>query len=188
MRDVAHGGQTLLSAATAALATDALPAGARLVDLGVHRLRDLSRPERLFELRHAELAGEFPPPCSLDVLPNNLPIQLTSFVGRAEELRQVRELLAAQRLVTLAGAGGCGKTRLALQAAELADHWPDGVWWVDLGAVTDPDLVARLTASTLRVLLEPTSRPLQALASQVRGRGCWCAWTPASTCWMRARS
>jgi predicted ATPase/class 3 adenylate cyclase/DNA-binding CsgD family transcriptional regulator len=171
LRDVAHGGQTLLSSATASLAADALPEGSWLVDLGVRRLRDLSRPERLFELRHRDLPDWFPPLRSLDVLPNNLPVQLTSFVGRGAELVEVQRLLAGQRLVTLAGSGGCGKTRLAVQAAaELADGWPDGVWWVDLGSVTDPDLVARLTASTLRVLVGPVGSPLQALASQLGGR------------------
>jgi predicted ATPase/class 3 adenylate cyclase len=171
LRDVAHGGQTLLSAATASLAADALPEGSWLVDLGVRRLRDLSRPERLFELRHRDLPDWFPPLRSLDVLPNNLPVQLTSFVGRGEELVEVQRLLAGQRLVTLAGSGGCGKTRLAVQAAaELADRWPDGVWWVDLGSITDPKLVARLTASTLRVLVEPVGSALQALASQLVGR------------------
>jgi predicted ATPase/class 3 adenylate cyclase/DNA-binding CsgD family transcriptional regulator len=171
VRDVAHGGQTLLSSATAALVADDLPEGAWLVDQGVHRLRDLSRPEHLFELRHRELAHDFPPLRSLDVLPNNLPAQLTSFVGRERELGEVQELLTGQRLVTLAGSGGCGKTRLALQAAAgLADRYPDGVWWVDLGSVTDPALVAELTASTLRVLVEPVGGPLRALASQLRGQ------------------
>jgi predicted ATPase/class 3 adenylate cyclase/DNA-binding CsgD family transcriptional regulator len=171
LRDVAHGGQTLLSSATASLVADALPDGAWLVDLGVHRLRDLSRPEHLFEVRHGDLPHDSPPLRSLDVLPNNLPSQLTSFVGREGELVEVRRLLGGQRLVTLAGSGGCGKTRLAVQAAaELADRWPDGVWWVDLGPVTDPDLVARLTASTLRVLVEPVGSPLTGLASQLGDR------------------
>jgi predicted ATPase/class 3 adenylate cyclase/DNA-binding CsgD family transcriptional regulator len=171
LRDVAHGGQTLLSSATAALVADALPDGSWLADLGIHRLRDLSRPEHLYELRHRDLPEEFPPVRSLDVIPNNLPAQLTSFVGRAGELADVRRLLTEHRLVTLAGSGGCGKTRLAVQAAAgLADQWPDGVWWVDLGSATEPELVARLTAATLRVLVEPAGGPLQALASQLRGR------------------
>jgi predicted ATPase/class 3 adenylate cyclase/DNA-binding NarL/FixJ family response regulator len=171
LREVAHGGQTLLSSATAALVADALPEGSWLADLGVHRLRDLSRPEHLYELRHQDLPHEFPPVRSLDVIPNNLPAQLTSFVGRDGELAEVMRVLADQRLVTLAGAGGCGKTRLAVQAAAgLADRWPDGVWWVDLGSATEPELVARLTAAALRVLVEPASGPLQALASQLRGR------------------
>jgi predicted ATPase/class 3 adenylate cyclase/DNA-binding CsgD family transcriptional regulator len=171
LRDIAHGGQTILSSVTAAIVGDALPHGAWLDDLGMFQLRDLSRPERVFELRHRELAGDFPPLRSLEGLPNNLPVQLTSFVGRAGELTEVQRLLTTERLVTLTGSGGCGKTRLAVQAAaELADRWPDGVWWIDLGPVTDPALVAALTASTMRVLVEPAGGPLRALQSQLRGR------------------
>jgi predicted ATPase/DNA-binding CsgD family transcriptional regulator/class 3 adenylate cyclase len=171
LRDIAHGGQTLLSAATASLAADALPDRAWLADLGEHRLRDLSRPEHLYELRHPDLAHDFPQLRSLDMLPNNLPPQLTSFVGREDELADVKGLLAAQRLITLTGAGGCGKTRLALQlAAEVADRWPDGVWWIDLGPIADPALVAELAASTMRVLVEPIGGPLRAMASQLRRR------------------
>jgi predicted ATPase/DNA-binding CsgD family transcriptional regulator len=171
LRDIAHGGQTILSSVTAAIVGDALPHGAWLDELGLYHLRDLSRPERVFELRHRDLAGGFPPLRSLDVLPNNLPLQLTSFVGRAGELAEVQRLLTTERLVTLTGAGGCGKTRLAVQAAaDLADQWPHGVWWIDLGPVTDPALVAALTASTMRVLVEPAGGPLRALQSQLRDR------------------
>ena len=171
LRDVAHGGQTLLSEVTASIVADALPDGAWLVDRGVHRLRDLARPEHVFELRHAELADDFPPLRSLDVLPNNLPIQLTRFVGRGDELVDIGRLLVTERLVTLTGSGGCGKTRLAVQAAaELADRWQDGVWWVDLGPVSDPAMVAELAASTLRVLVEPVGGPLRALRQQLRDR------------------
>jgi predicted ATPase/DNA-binding CsgD family transcriptional regulator len=171
LRDVAHGGQALLSSVTASLVTDALPPGAWLVDLGTHRLRDLSRPERIFELRHPELADEFPPLRSLDVLANNLPLQVTSFVGRGRELAVVEELLGRERLVTLTGSGGCGKTRLAVQAAAgLADRWPDGVWWVDLGPVTDPTRVAELVAASTRVIVEPTGGPLRALTVHLRDR------------------
>jgi predicted ATPase/class 3 adenylate cyclase len=171
LRDIAHGGQTILSSVTAAIVGDALPHGAWLDDLGMIQLRDLSLPERVFELRHRELAGDFPPLRSLDVLPNNLPVQLTSFVGRAGELAEVERLVTAERLVTLTGSGGCGKTRLAVQAAAgLADRWPDGVWWIDLGPVTDPSLVAALAASTMRVLVESAGGPLRALQSQLRDR------------------
>lgn len=171
LRDVAHGAQTLLSAATVALVAEAPPEESWFADHGLHRLRDLSRPEQLFELCHRDVPHEFPPPRSLDVLPNNLPAQLTSFIGRIDELVEVQKLLDERRLLTLAGAGGCGKTRLAVQSvAELADRWPDGVWWVDLGSVSDPSLVARLTASAVRALVEPVGDPLQALAAQLRGR------------------
>jgi predicted ATPase/DNA-binding CsgD family transcriptional regulator/class 3 adenylate cyclase len=171
LRDVAHGGQTLLSSVTAELVGDALPPGATLADLGAHRLRDLSRPERVHELRHPDLPGDLPPLRSLDALANNLPIQLTSFVGRGDELAEVELLLAGERMVTITGSGGCGKTRVALQAAaELADRWPDGVWWVDLGSVTDPALVAETVAATIDVLVEPVGGPLRAMTLQLRDR------------------
>ncbi|KAB2347984.1 helix-turn-helix transcriptional regulator [Actinomadura rudentiformis] len=171
VRDVAHGGQILLTAATASLVADALPEAAWLADLGPHRLRDLLRPERLYELRHSDLSRDFPPVRSLDVVPNNLPAQLSSFVGRAEELATVRRLLEGQRLVTLTGAGGCGKSRLAVQAAAaMADQWPDGVWWIEVGGLGDGALVAELTAATLRVLVEPAGGPMRALTTQLRGR------------------
>jgi predicted ATPase/DNA-binding CsgD family transcriptional regulator/class 3 adenylate cyclase len=171
LRDVAHGGQILLSATTADLASDALPDGARIEDLGVRRPPDLSHAERVFELRHPDLPADFPPLRSLDLLPNNLPTQLTSFVGRSGELAELERLLEAQRLVTIAGAGGCGKSRLALQAAaSLASRWPDGVWWVDLGGISDQHQVVELVASTLRVLVDPSGDPLTALAGQLAGR------------------
>src|SRR5262245_56223016 len=113
----AHGGQVVLSQATYDLVQDALPEGATLRDLGEHRLKDLQRPERVFQLTAPGLTGEFPPLRSLDALPHNLPLQLTSFVGRERELGEVAALLGTARLVTLTGVGGTGKTRLALQAA-----------------------------------------------------------------------
>ncbi len=171
LRDIAHGGQTVLSSVTAAIVADSLPDGAELNDLGVHRLRDLSRPERVFELRHPDLAHTFPRLRSLDALAHNLPVQLTSFVGRADELAEVEELLARERLVTLTGSGGCGKTRLAVQAAaEQADRWPDGVWWVELGPVTDPPLVAEVVASATGAMVEPVGGALRALGLQLRDR------------------
>jgi predicted ATPase/DNA-binding CsgD family transcriptional regulator len=171
LRDIAHEGQTLLSSATAALVADALPEGALLHDLGIHRLRDLSHADRVSELRTTGFDRDFPPLRSLDAVTHNLPIQLTSFVGRAGELAAVERLIRSERLVTLTGAGGAGKTRLAAQAAaELADRWPDGVWWVDLGPVTDPALVAELTASTIGVMVEPVGGPRRALSLQLRDR------------------
>jgi predicted ATPase/DNA-binding CsgD family transcriptional regulator/class 3 adenylate cyclase len=171
LRDIAHEGQTLVSSATASLVADALPDGSVLRDLGTHRLRDLSHPERVFELRPRGLDREFPPLRSLDALAHNLPIQLTSFVGRAGELAAVERLLRGERLVTLTGMGGAGKTRLAAQAAaDLADYWPDGVWWVDLGPVTDPALVAELTVSTIGVMVEPVGGSRRALSLQLRDR------------------
>src|SRR5215207_3554700 len=171
LRDLAHCGQVILSSVTASVVADALPPETWLNDLGFHRLRDLSRPEQVFELRDAGQPDAFPRLRSLDALATNLPVQLTSFVGRGDELAAVELRLDGERLVTLTGSGGCGKTRLAMQAAaELADRWPDGVWWVDFAPVTDPGLVAELVASTIGVLVEPIGGPLEALARQLRDR------------------
>lgn len=171
LRDLAHGGQTLLSSATASAVAEMLPPGSWLDDLGSHRLWDLSRPERVFELRHADLAHDFPPLRSLDTVANNLPTQLTSFVGRDGELAAVDRLLSREQMVTLTGSGGCGKTRLALQAAaKLAGRWPDGVWWVDLAPVAEPARVAESVAAAIGVLVEPVMGPQQALAVQLRDK------------------
>ena len=124
---IGYGGQVLLSDTAAALVRDGLPPGASLKDLGVHRLKDMGRPERIFQLQAPGLQAGFPPLRSLGnpALPNNLPAQLATFIGRARELTEVRDLVKSCRLVTLTGAGGCGKTRLSLQvAAELPSSSP----------------------------------------------------------------
>jgi hypothetical protein len=125
---IAHGGQTVVSGTTADLTGGALAGGVRLRDLGQHRLRDLGRPEHVFQVEAEGLPASFPPLTSLDnpEFPNNLPGLLSVFIGRSAEIVAVRSLLAQSRLVTLTGAGGCGKTRLGLQAAaELLDTAPD---------------------------------------------------------------
>lgn len=156
LRAAAHGGQTLVSQATEELVRDALPEGVQLRDLGVHRLKDLQTPERIYQLTHSDLPSDFPPLLSLDQLPNNLPHQLTSFVGREQEAEDIRELVRSTRLVTLTGVGGCGKTRLAVQvAADLLEEFPDGVWLVDLATVTDAALVPQVTATALELPEEP---------------------------------
>jgi predicted ATPase/class 3 adenylate cyclase/DNA-binding CsgD family transcriptional regulator len=156
LRDLAHGGQTVLSGATFDLVVDHLPGGAWLTDLGHHRLRDLARPERVVQLCHPDLAVEFPTLRSLDSFAHNLPVQLTSFIGRGEEMVQVRGLLADHRLVTLTGAGGAGKTRLALQvAAESLAEFKNGVWQVDLAPLTDPTVVPTAVARGLGLHDEP---------------------------------
>ena len=149
---VAHGGQVLISGATAELLSETLPAGVTLRDLGPHRLKDLGRAERVFQLEAGFLAPDFPPLASLDnpELPNNLPGQLSAFVGREREVREVRKLVESSRLVTLTGAGGCGKTRLALQAAaELLDGARDGVWFVDLAPLTEGEQIPAAVAAAL---------------------------------------
>jgi predicted ATPase/class 3 adenylate cyclase len=159
---VGYGGQVLVSSSTMALVGDSLPPGTSVLDLGSHRLKDLGRPEVIFQLVAEDLDEQFPPLRSLDspALLSNLPVQLTSFVGRDHELNQVRTLVEESRLVTLTGAGGSGKTRLALQvAAELLDGSGDGVWFVDLAPLADPDLVAESMATAIGVREEP-GRPV----------------------------
>ncbi|MBY0389071.1 MAG: LuxR C-terminal-related transcriptional regulator [Mycobacterium pseudokansasii] len=151
LRDLAHGGQTVLSGTTEDLVLDRLPADAWLTDLGTHDLRDLPRPERVVQLCHPDLRNDFPPLRTREtVVVQHLPVQLTSFVGRQGEMNDVRQILADNRLVTLTGAGGVGKTRLAAQvAAQMAGGFADGVRYVDLAPITDPDLVP---VAVIRVL------------------------------------
>jgi len=164
---VAHGGQVLVSETAAALVRGALPPGAGLRDLGWHRLKDLGRPEQIFQLCAAGLPAQFAPLRSLGnpALPNNLPAQLATFIGRDREIGEVRALVESARLVTLTGAGGAGKTRLGLQvAAELLDGSGDGVWLVELAAVTDGAAVAAAIAGALRVPAQPGRPALDTLA------------------------
>jgi predicted ATPase/class 3 adenylate cyclase len=168
---VAHGGQVLLSDATRAIVADDLPDGASLRDLGPHRLRDLREPEQLSQLLADGLPDSFPPLRSLDARPNNLPTQLTTFVGRERELIEAGELLRSTRLLTLTGPGGTGKTRLSLQiAAAAAEHHPDGVWFIALDAVRDPSLVAPTIARTLGVPDNVTRTAVDMLAETI-GQG-----------------
>ncbi|HVF33596.1 MAG TPA: hypothetical protein VM933_11225, partial [Acidimicrobiales bacterium] len=133
LRDAAHGGQIVLSHATAELVADRLPKEASLHDLGRHRLKDLERPERIFQLVHPDLRRDFPALRTLDTYRHNLPQQRTTLFGRQQELAAVEERLRSSRLVTVTGAGGCGKTRLSLElAARLLDDRSDGVYFADL--------------------------------------------------------
>ena len=165
---VAHGGQVLISEATRALVADDLPDGVGLRDLGVHRLKDLREPEHLAQLVIADLQDSFPPLRSLDARPNNLPTQLTTFVGRERELAEAGALLADTRLLTMTGPGGTGKTRLSLQvAAAAADAYPDGVWFVALDAVGDPALVVPTIARTLGLADNKTRSAIDLLADHI---------------------
>ena len=160
LRAIAHGGQTVVSRTTRDLSLDRLPKGVALVDLGVQRQGDLGRPERVFGLVHPELPVEFPSLRSMEAMPTNLPSALTTFVGRHRELTEIGQLLGQGRLLTLTGTGGCGKTRLALQAAaDAIDDYPDGVWWVELAPVEDATLVPAAVNSTLG-LRDVPGRPL----------------------------
>lgn len=166
----AHGGQVLLSEVVSALVGIRLPDGLGLKPLGAHRLKDL-RPERIAQLLVDGLPAEFPPIRSLDARPNNLPTELTSFIGREQELADVRELLDRSHLVTLTGPGGTGKSRLALQlAAASADQFPDGIWFVPLAAVSDAALVPSAMARATGVGEDPARRPVDTLAASLEGQ------------------
>ena len=150
LMSIGHGGQILLSGVTRDLAHSDLPAGTSLLDLGSHRLKDLTEPEQVWQLTIEGLPVEFPPLKSLDTIPNNLPIQRTSFRGREHDLEEVKSLSSQHKLLTLFGSGGVGKTRLALQVgAEVLDHNPDGVWLADFSPITDPELVSSVIAKEI---------------------------------------
>ncbi|RKN44223.1 ATP-binding protein [Micromonospora endolithica] len=166
----AHGGQVLCSASTSRHA-DPLPPGASLLDLGLHRLRGFDDRERLFQLVAPGLERQFPRPRTADAVAHNLPTQVTSFVGRHAERAELRRLVETRRLVTVLGAGGTGKTRLAVElAADLVDSHPDGVWFVDIATVTDPGLVAFAIAAVLGLRPEPGRPVVDTLVEHAAGR------------------
>jgi predicted ATPase/class 3 adenylate cyclase len=155
-----HGGQTLLSQSTQELLQDQLPEGADLRYLGEYRLKDLSRPERVYQLNVPDLPADFRPLKTLSLRPDNLPAELSSFVGRECEMAEVERLLEGARLVTLTGPGGAGKTRLSQRvAASVAAKYADGVYFVALAATSDPGLVPNTVAKALGVVEQP-GRPL----------------------------
>ena len=162
-----HGGQVLLSSTTRALVEGTLPDGVTLREMGVHRLKDLSRPERIWDLVIEGVASDFPPLRTLNAIPNNLPMQLTSFLGRQREIAEGRQLLIDGRLLTLTGPGGTGKTRLALQiAADATDRFPDGIYFVPLGTISQSDLVLPTIAQVLG-LVDPGTRALDRLCEHI---------------------
>jgi predicted ATPase/class 3 adenylate cyclase len=167
----AHGGQILTSAATRELAEGELAPAIRFVDLGEHRLKDLSRPERLQQVVAGGLENSFPAPRTMTAA-LDLPVLLTSFVGREDELDRARRLIDdGARLVTLTGPGGTGKTRLSVQlATQLADRYPDGVHFVDLSTVGEPSMVAETIARALRLIERPDRTPADLLADHLRDR------------------
>ncbi|MFN7954941.1 MAG: adenylate/guanylate cyclase domain-containing protein [bacterium] len=160
LMSVGHGGQILLTQATHELVRDRLPAGVTLRDLGERRLRDLNRPERIHELVVPGLRQDFPPLRTLDVLPNNLPVQLTHFIGREQPIAELVQALSRARLVTLTGSGGAGKTRLALQVgSELLERFAHGVWLVELAPLADAGEVSQAVATALGIQA-PSGRPV----------------------------
>jgi len=168
LRDLAHGGQTVLSGATAELVADRLPDGAWLTELGAHRLRDLPDLERVAQLCHPDLVNQFPPlRAARTVGSRHLPVQLTSFIGRGAELVELGRIVAENRLVTLTGAGGVGKTRLAVQ---VAGRYRDGVWFVDLGPIIDPELVPVAAARAFGLPDQPGRSTMDTLCGFVADR------------------
>jgi predicted ATPase len=167
----AHGGQVLMSQAVVDLAEDRLPQGAGLLRLGRVRLRDLSDPEDVWQLLHDDLPRTFPALRSLDATPNNLPHQVTSFIGREKQMSEVKRLLERARLLMLTGSGGCGKTRLAIQvAAELLDTYVDGVWLTELASVSAGALVEQTVAAVLGLKEEPGRSLTQTLIEHLKSR------------------
>jgi predicted ATPase/class 3 adenylate cyclase len=164
-----HGGQIVLTQTTADLALGVLPPDVALRDLGTHRLKDLPRSEHIFQLTAPDLPAEFPPLRSLDGSPTNLPLQLTTFIGRQRELDELKALLSANRLLTLTGPGGTGKTRLALRlASDELESFPDGAWLVELAALSDPMLLTQTVAATLGVQEQQGRASLDALTDYLR--------------------
>ncbi len=164
-----HGGQILVSEVTHGLVARDLLEGVSLRDLGEHRLKDLAHPHRLFQVIVGGLRADFPPLRSLDPHLHNLPIQLTSFIGREGEIAEVKALLSKARLVTLTGSGGAGKTRLALQvAADVVEGYRDGVWLVEFAPITDPALVPKTVASALNVPEQPGRDMMETLVDALR--------------------
>ena len=168
---IGHGGQVLVSGVTTDLAQGLLPAQTSLRDLGPHRLKDLAFPEQVYQLCGTGLRSDFPSLRSLDTFAHNLPQQLTTFVGRDDELAEIRALLESARLVTLVGTGGVGKTRLALQvAADLLERFPDGVWLVELAPLRDGTSIEGVLTSVLGIASTAGATSRQAIVDALRGK------------------
>jgi predicted ATPase/class 3 adenylate cyclase/regulation of enolase protein 1 (concanavalin A-like superfamily) len=169
--EIGHGGQVLLSQAAYEHLRDDLPPGASLSYLGVYRLRNLQEPEQIYQLLHPDLPAEFPPLRSPSAMPNNLPQPASSFVGREREMEEVERRLGTTRLLTLTGAGGVGKTRLAKQIgrSQLSAEW-DGIWLVELGSLTDAEAVPQAIATVLGVRGEPGQPLIQTLVEQLKAK------------------
>lgn len=166
-----HGGQVLLTAETCGACEDELPADAALLDLGSFRLKDFPDAERLYQLQHPELRADFPPPRSLSARSHNLPRAGTSFIGRMQERTRLGQLLSTHSVVTLAGSGGVGKTRLALEVAgDVLPHLADGVWLVELATANDLESAARACAFSLGVAEQPGRSLIDTLGEAVEDK------------------
>ncbi len=167
----AYGGQILLSTTSTDLLLGELPTGVSLRDMKEHRLKGLLNPEHLWQAVAPDLVQDFPALQTLNSIPNNLPIQLTSFIGREKEIAEIKDLVEHNRLVTLTGSGGVGKTRHSLQVgAELLDAFPDGVWLVELASVSNPELVLQSVAAVLGVHVEEGRPLMTALQDHLRAK------------------
>ena len=168
---VAYPGQVLLSNATRIIAERHIPSNISFRDLGQYQLKDLNEPERLYQVVVADLQSDFPPLKSLELIPNNLPAQLTSFIGREREMEEIKQLLSHVRLITLTGAGGTGKTRLAIEVVkQIGDQYPDGAWLIDFVAVPESNLILEAIISTLGVREESTRPIAQTLIDYLRSK------------------
>ena len=166
-----HGGQVLLSSTVRELVRDSLPEDSELLDLGERRLKDMLRPEHLYQLIASGLPTTFPPIKTLDSFPNNLPAQLTSFIGREKQISEVKQELSGHRLVTLTGSGGTGKTRLSLQVAtELLDQFPHGIWFVELAPLSDPEMIPQAILSTIGLNEQAGKSAIELLKEYLRER------------------
>jgi predicted ATPase/class 3 adenylate cyclase len=168
---VAYGGQVLLSNASAELLHHELPEGITLRDLKEHRLKGLLVPEHLWQIVAPDLQQDFPPLSSLNEIPNNLPLQLTTFIGREKEINQIKKRLENNRLVTLTGSGGVGKTRLSIQvASELLAEYPNGVWLVELAPVTDPGFVTQAVCTVLDITPQGKTAAINVLTDYLHSK------------------
>ncbi|HQR12382.1 MAG TPA: tetratricopeptide repeat protein [Casimicrobiaceae bacterium] len=167
----AHGGQVLLSQAVVELVRDTLPPDVALRDLGAVRLRDLTNPEHVHQALHPRLVQDFPALRSLETTPNNLPQQLTTFIGRDRERAEATRLLAGTRLLTIVGPGGIGKTRLSLQVtADAMDSYPDGVWFIELAPIVDASLVPKVAAQVLALAEDASTPSIQSVCGHLASR------------------
>jgi predicted ATPase/class 3 adenylate cyclase len=171
LRSIAHGGQTILSGATYELVRDQVPVGVSLIDMGDHRLKDLTRPEHVYQVDADGLRSDFPALLSLDAIPNNLPVQLTEFVGREQELEHVKQVIGDSRLLTILAPGGSGKTRLAIQAAAaLSGGFDDGVFFVGLAPISSASEIVRTVAESLGIALSSDQDPQSQLLAYLTNK------------------